>query len=223
MAKGYLCFVFHGHLPYVRHPEHDYFLEENWFYEALTDNYLPLLGVWEGLVRDSIPFRLTVSLSPTLISMMADSLLASRYLRHLDRLIELTEKELERTRHESEIHSVARMYHERFWQVRERYHGYRGDLIGAFQRLEEQGVLELITSAATHGYLPLLSLQPGSIKAQVRVGIETFRHHMGHPPKGLWLPECGYFPGLDQSLRDAGLRYCFLETHSLLYAQPRPK
>jgi len=87
--KGYLCFVFHGHLPYVRHPEHDYFLEENWFYEALTDTYLPLLGVWEGLVRDAIPFRLTVSLSPTLINMMADPLLAGRYSRHLDRLIEL--------------------------------------------------------------------------------------------------------------------------------------
>ena len=223
ITKGYLCFVFHGHLPYVRHPEHDYFLEENWFYEALTDTYLPLLGVWEGLVRDAIPFRLTVSLSPTLINMMADPLLAGRYSRHLDRLIELAEKELDRTRYESEFHAVARMYHERFRGIRERYRGYRGDLIGAFRRLEEHGVLEIMTSAATHGYLPLLSPQWASVQTQIRVGVETFTHFMGHPPKGLWLPECGYFPGLDECLREAGLRYCLLETHGLVHAQPRPK
>src|SRR6266446_5609404 len=99
MPTGYLSLVLHGHLPYVRHPEHAYFLEENWFFEALTDSYLPLLDVFEGLVRDGIPFRLTLSLSPTLISMMADSFLQSRYLQYLGRLIELSEKELDRTRH----------------------------------------------------------------------------------------------------------------------------
>lgn len=222
--KGYLCLVLHGHLPYVRHPEHDYFLEENWYYEALTDTYLPLLGIWDGLVRDGIPFRLTVSLSPTLLSMMADPLLSSRYLRHLNRLIELAGRELERTRHQPDFHAVAQMYHERFRQARERYrHEYRGDLIGALRRLEEQGALELITSAATHGYLPLHAIHPPSIRAQIRAGVETFTHLIGHPPIGLWLPECGYYPGLDQYLSEAGLRYCFLETHGLTYAQPRPQ
>ncbi|MCI0527476.1 MAG: DUF1957 domain-containing protein, partial [Nitrospira sp.] len=151
MTQGYLCLVFHGHLPYVRHPEHDYFLEENWFFEALTDTYLPLLGVWEGLVRDGISFKLTVSLSPTLMNMMADPLLISRYQRHLDHLIELAEKELERNRHHSEFHQVAQMYFDRFRQIRERYRRCRGDLIGAFRRLEQQGVIEFATSSATHG------------------------------------------------------------------------
>src|SRR6266566_2780643 len=98
MPTGYLSLVLHAHLPYVRHPEHNYFLEENWFFEAL--------------VRDGIPFRLTLSLSPPLISMMADSLLQSRYIQYLGRLIELTEKELDRTRRQPEFHAVARMYHE---------------------------------------------------------------------------------------------------------------
>jgi 1,4-alpha-glucan branching enzyme len=222
--KGYLCLILHGHLPYVRHPEHPYFLEENWFYEALTDTYLPLLEIWEGLLRDDIPFRLTVSLSPTLLSMMADPLLQSRYLRHLDRLIELSGRELGRTRHQPEFHATAQMYHERFRKTRERYaYQYRSDLIGAFRRLSERGALELITSAATHGYLPLLSVSPTSIRAQARVGVETFTQLMGHPPKGFWLPECAYYPGLDEILKEVGLRYCFLETHGLAHAQPRPR
>jgi len=69
---GYLCLVLHCHLPYVRHPEHETFLEENWLYEAISDTYVPLLRVMDGLLRDGIDFRLTMTLSPPLISMLRD-------------------------------------------------------------------------------------------------------------------------------------------------------
>ena len=224
MPIGYLSLVLHCHLPYVRHPEHDYFLEENWFYEALTDTYLPFLEVFEGLVRDGIPFRLTLSLSPTLIAMMADPLLQTRYLRHLDRLIELSEKELDRTRRQPEFHAVARMYHERFSQSRDRFQNrYGRNLLPAFRRLEEEGVLEIITAAATHGYLPLLGVRPFAVRTQILAAVDYFHQSMGLPPDGLWLPECGYHPGLDTALREAGIRYFFVETHGLAYAQPRPR
>src|SRR5512135_3493684 len=80
--RGYLALVLHGHLPFVRHPEHDQFLEEDWLYEAITETYIPLINVFEGLVRDGVDFRLTMSLTPTLISMLIDPLLQQRYLRH---------------------------------------------------------------------------------------------------------------------------------------------
>src|SRR2546430_17523115 len=86
MARGTLALVLHAHLPFVRHPEHEDFLEERWFYEAVTETYVPLLEVLEGLDRDRVPCRLTISLSPTLLGMLADRLLRARYLRHLDRL-----------------------------------------------------------------------------------------------------------------------------------------
>ncbi len=73
--KGYLCLVLHAHLPFVRHPEEEYFLEENWLYEAITETYIPLIQVFEGLVRDGVDFRLTMSLTPTLCSMLEDPLL----------------------------------------------------------------------------------------------------------------------------------------------------
>lgn len=57
MHKGYLCIVLHAHLPYIRHPEYDYFLEENWFYEALTETYIPLLDMFNRLINDGIDFR----------------------------------------------------------------------------------------------------------------------------------------------------------------------
>ena len=92
MEKGYLALVLHCHLPYVRHPEHDRFLEEDWLYEAITETYIPLINVFEGLVNDGVDFRLTMSLTPTLVSMLTDALLQKRYLQHVNRLIELAEK-----------------------------------------------------------------------------------------------------------------------------------
>jgi len=66
MEKGYLCLVLHAHLPFVRHPEYDDFLEEDWFYEGLTETYIPLLDIYERLLSDRVDFRITMSLTPTL-------------------------------------------------------------------------------------------------------------------------------------------------------------
>src|SRR3989338_9319144 len=126
MHKGYLCLVLHGNLPYVRHPEHEDFLEEDWFYEAITETYLPLLKVFEGLVNDGIDFRLTMSLTPTLASMMTDPLLQERYLQHLDKLIELTFKEIDRTRWQPEYQQLAVMYNHSFIEARSLFAGRSG-------------------------------------------------------------------------------------------------
>ena len=52
--QGYLSLVLHAHLPFVRHPEHEKFLEENWLFEAITETYLPLLQIMDGWRRDGM-------------------------------------------------------------------------------------------------------------------------------------------------------------------------
>ena len=86
---GSLALILHAHLPFVRHPEHEDFLEEDWLFEAITETYIPLLGMMQRLVRDGVPFKLTMSLTPTLCAMLQDQLLRERYLRYLDRAIDL--------------------------------------------------------------------------------------------------------------------------------------
>src|SRR5437762_11065639 len=98
MATGYLALVLHAHLPFVRHPEHEDFLEEDWFFEALTETYIPILDFSQRLLEEKVHFRFTINLSPSLCAMMMDELLQSRYLAHLNRQIELTEKETFRNR-----------------------------------------------------------------------------------------------------------------------------
>src|SRR5438874_11008644 len=114
MPLGYLCLVLRAQLRYVRHPEYDDFLEEDWFYEAITETYIPLLEVFDSLERDGVDWRLTMSITPTLAGMLSDPLLQYRYVRHLDNLIALATKELERTRWEPAFHPLAQMYHGRF-------------------------------------------------------------------------------------------------------------
>ncbi|MCX8042723.1 MAG: DUF1957 domain-containing protein [Desulfobacterota bacterium] len=224
MASGYLILVLHAHLPYVRHPEQPYMFEELWLYEAITESYIPLIKILEGLERDRIPCRLTLSLSPPLLTMLQDRLLQQRYLKYLQERCALARAELRRNRHDPVLKRLARMYLDRFTEAAEVFHiRYKNNLISAFKRFYRAGLIELITTAATHAFLPLLKVYPSTIRAQVMTGAEYFNHVFGHAAPGMWLPECGYYEGLESYVREAGYRYLFLETHGLLYAEPRPR
>ncbi|MGQ9591020.1 MAG: 1,4-alpha-glucan branching protein domain-containing protein [Planctomycetota bacterium] len=220
--RGYLAILLHAHLPYVREPDHERFLEEAWFYEAMTETYLPLLRILENLAADRVEFRLTMSLTPTLVSMFDDELLRDRYERRLDELLELSEKEVVRHRFHPTFHAIAEFYRERFSKLRDAYlHRYGRDLTGAFRRFQERGLVEIVASAATHGFLPLLRHEPSAVRAQVAVGVQCYRRSFGIDPQGMWLPECGYYPGLDEVLAEHGIRYFVAETHGVLRGSTR--
>jgi 1,4-alpha-glucan branching enzyme len=224
MPLGYLCLVLHAHLPFVRHPEYNDFLEEDWLYEAITETYIPLLEVFEGLERDGADWRLTMSVTPTLAAMLSDELLQQRYVRHIDNLISLAAKEVERTRWQPELHALALMYLDRFQRARHVFvTQYGNNLVNGFRRFYETGKLEIITCAATHGFLPLMTVNRKAMRAQIEIGAREFQRHFGKRPQGIWLPECGYTQGVDELLRESGIRYFFTDTHGVLYAEPRPK
>ena len=223
MSQGYLSLVLHAHLPFVRHPEHEKFLEENWLFEAITETYVPLIQKMDGWLRDGMETRLTLTLSPTLCSMLLDPLLQERYLRHLNGLIELAEKEIHRTHWEPSIHQLAWMYHHRFTTVRDTYFAYGKNLVGAFRKFQEQGKLEIITTAATHALLPLMADHPQSIRAQILVARDHYRSCFGCDPRGIWLPECAYVAGVENFLQEANIRWFIIDTHGVLHAKPRPR
>jgi 1,4-alpha-glucan branching enzyme len=224
MHKGYLALVLHAHLPYVRHPEHEFFLEERWFYEAVTECYIPLIHVFDSLVDDGVDFRITMTITPPLMSMLSDQLLQQRYSNHITKMIELSEKEVERTKWEPHFHHLAHMYRNMFIKASQTFHDkYQRNLLNAFKKFQDLGVLEVITSGATHGYFPLLGINRESIRAQVGTAVDLYTKHMGRKPLGIWLPECGYNPGDDSILNEFGLKYFFVDTHGIMHAETRPK
>src|SRR5262245_40371119 len=202
MPLGYLTLVLHAHLPYVRLPEYEDFLEEDWLYEAITETYIPLLEVFDSLDRDGVDWRLTMSVSPTLAGMLSDPLLQYRYVRHIDNLIALAGKELERTRWQPEFYGLAEMYMSRFTRARDMFvKQYDHNLLNGFRRFFDAGKLDLVTCGATHGFLPLMEVNRNAVRTQVELGAREFERHFGRRPQGIWLPECGYAQGVDEVLR----------------------
>ena len=213
--------MLHAHLPYIRYPEHENFLEENWLYETMTETYIPLINILGNLVDDNVDFRLSLSLSPPLIEMLSDDLLMNRYQKYLCKLIELSEKEIYRNRKDSRLKDLANMYQRRFLRTRHLFENvYRRDLVSAFRGLMESGRVEIATSSATHAYLPALMTGTAAVKVQIQLAVAHFRKFFGKKPSGIWLPECGFSPEMDSLLKAAGLGYFFLESHGVLNNTP---
>lgn len=221
--KGTIGFVLHAHLPFVRHPEYEQFLEEDWLYEAISETYLPFLRMCNRLVADGVDFRFTVSVSPTLSAMLCDSLLQNRYVRHLEKLMELGDKEIERTKKNPELQKLARMYKEFFEQNLEDFTEiYRKNIIWGFKTLEKEGYLEIITTSATHSFLPLYQQHPEAIEAQVQTAVIDYGRKFGKKPTGFWLPEFGFYPGIEKFLRKNDISYFFTAAHGILFAGNKP-
>src|SRR5919109_1280974 len=147
---GSLALILHAHLPFVRHPEYEHFLEEDWLFEAITECYIPLLRTMQRLVDDHVPFRLTISLTPTLCAMLQDRLLCDRYVRHLDLLVDLAARERKRNRTHPQLHRLAEFYYKNFCETRHFFiEEYKCDLLTSLRELRETGVVEIIASAAT--------------------------------------------------------------------------
>lgn len=220
MAKGFFCFMLHAHLPFVRHPEYESFLEENWLFEAISETYLPLLRVFQKLKNEGVQFRLTISFSPTLACMLSDELLQRRYIGYLERHVELAEKELVRTKDDPDFFPLARMYRDLYAEnLNDFSDTYRRNILWGYRTLEKEGYLDIITTAATHGFLPLFIQYPRNIEAQIQTAIISHGRIFGERPAGFWLPECGYAPGIEDFLKKNNLRYTFSAAHAILFSE----
>jgi 1,4-alpha-glucan branching enzyme len=149
---------------------------------------------------------------------LGNLLLRERYLRYLDRAIALSRREIDRTQSQPEINHLARIYHSRFIECREIYADrLKCDLVEAFKRFQDLGILEIITCAATHGFLPLMEKHPGSVRAQILIA-------PGRIPEGL-RPETvrhlasrmHLFSGLENYLQEAELRWFSMDAHGLMF------
>ena len=200
MVAGALAFVLHGHLPYVR-SRHPGSLEEDWFFQALTESYLPLIEMLQRSLQQGSQPRLTMSLSPTLLSLLVDPVLQERYEPWLQQRIELLQ------RSSSDEQAAAADLSQHLERQCQAFRRCGGNVLKHFVQLQRQGVLDLLTCCATHGYLPLLRDPSAAVQGQLRTAVREHERLIGEAPRGIWLPECAYFCLLytSPSPRDATL------------------
>ena len=221
--KGYVSFILHAHLPFIHHPESEDYLEEEWLFEAISETYIPLLLNFKKLEEENVNFRITMTMTPPLLSMLDNKLLQKRYIKYLKKHIELCKKEVVRTANDKNLNKLSYYYLDRYSNDLYVFKDlYDCNLIEAFKYFQDKGFLEIITCGATHGYFPILYINEKTVKAQIGVGVQTYEKYFGKKPRGIWLPECGYVPEADKYLKEFGIEYIITESHGILYADPTP-
>ncbi len=241
---AHIIFILHTHLPYIEE-ERDYpSIEESWFFEAIIESYIPLIRVFERLINKRVPFKVVLSVSPTLLDMLEEEKRHKRLTGHIERLKELSERELKRTEG-TPFNETVRFYRERLKETEEFLK--RETIVNALRRMNDSGYIETVTTARTHAYLPLFAHYPFIVWLQIKKGLERFKQSfnpadcylggtqggMNIPPcetpdcylatKGFWLPECGYYEGLDLLLKRAGIKWSILEGHGVAFGDPPPE
>jgi 1,4-alpha-glucan branching enzyme len=222
----------HGHLPYVLH--HGRWPHGSvWLSEAAFDSYLPLIEALRTLEDEAVASPLTLGITPVLANQLAHPSFISEFEAYMERRLESAAGALPHLAGSADapLVPVAKFWHDRLTRMLALFRSLDGDLISAFRSFEQRGRIELISSAATHGFLPLLA-RDESIKLQLAVGVAEHKRLFGRAPTGCWLPECAnrpggawgppqagheraraHRPGLDEHLAAAGYRYFFVDSH----------
>ena len=121
------------------------YLEELWLFEAISETYIPLLSSFFKLIEE------TMSLTPTILSMLDNTLLKQRYIKYLKEKIKLSALEIDRTKDNIEINKLSKHYYEKYTNDLNFYLNFaKSDLISLFKLLQDLGYVELITCGATH-------------------------------------------------------------------------
>jgi 1,4-alpha-glucan branching enzyme len=233
-ALGAFTFVLHSHLPYARLAGRWPHGEE-WLHEAASETYIPLLQTLYDLKEDGVNFKLTIGITPILGEQLADADVIEHFDQYLDDKIVAAKKDMDyfdaADTADPHLRILAEWYKNWFEGIKNAFDArFHRDIIGAFRQLQDEGYIEIITCAATHGYLPLLG-RDSSINAQLKMGVRSYERLYGRAPTAIWLPECAYRPayisedkhkrpGIETFLAENNLKLFFSETHTITGGQP---
>ncbi|MEO1235662.1 MAG: 1,4-alpha-glucan branching protein domain-containing protein [Planctomycetota bacterium] len=229
-SLGSFCLVLHGHLPYVlRHGTWPH--GEDWLYEAAAETYLPILAMLEECVYLNATPKLTMGLTPVLLEQLTHPHFRRGFEHYLnDRAQRAREDRAEfETLDNGHMAYLAGEWEKTYTKLAAQFEDIGQDIPKAFAKMAERGLVEIITSNATHGYMPLM-LTDSCIRAQVRAGVASSERILGFRPKGMWLPECAYRPsgtwhapipwgdpqtrcGIEHLVADEGVTHFFVESH----------
>jgi 1,4-alpha-glucan branching enzyme len=215
--------VLNLHVPFICRSGASWSPEERLFFAALSETYLPLLEALDRLDADHIPFRLALSLSPSLCHLLSDESLLQRYVEFTDRQIEFGLREIERTARDPQVQKLSRFFYDKVVDRRILFtERYEGNILKIFDLYQKKGKVELLTTAATYAFLPFYTACAGAVQAQLEVASSSHRRFFSINPQGFWLPELGWNEELDEQLRAYGFSYTILDTHGFLLGTPPP-
>jgi len=230
---GKFALVLHSHLPYVI--EHGVWPHGmDWLFEAASETYIPILKAMNRLIREGISPKVTIGITPVLVEQLKDKAFQDGFKVYLENKIKVSRDDKRQFEEWGDKHllSIACMWEDFYNTILTLFkEDYKEDIVGAFKMLQDMGHIEIITSCATHGYLPLIG-RDTAVQAQIKQGIQTYRRYFERDPKGIWLPECAYRPrykwkspiggddgvmrkGIEEFLSENKIEYFIIDSHLL--------
>lgn len=228
MVIGYFGLVLHGHMPWCK-KSGVWPAGEQWYTEAALETYIPMLNILRNLKKQGVKTAITINITPVLAELMADEYMKEKFEDYVEDLIKRANNDIKRFENHPQRKKIAQYHLKNFEHILDTfYHNYYRDLLGSFKWLQDEGMIELITSAATHGFLPLFK-QDSGIFSQIQLGVDTYKKYFDRDPNGFWLPECAYRPeevkngqlreSIDYWLHNSGIEYFFVDAHGILNAE----
>lgn len=205
--------MLHLHIPFVLQSDP---MAEEWLYQAAAESYVPLLNIINRLVARGCSPKLTLGVTPPLAEQLHSAHFRESFTDYLRRKMQAAFNDALAFRNtDPELSFLARRWEEYYWSILYAFEKFFDrDIVGALRRLQEDGHIEIITSSATHAFMPLLS-RHSSIRAQIGMGVRTYERCFGRRPAGFWLPECAYRPQIEDYLDEEGIRFFIVDSRQL--------
>ncbi|NKY35410.1 glycoside hydrolase family 57 protein [Nocardia speluncae] len=207
-VPGQFTLVLHSHLPWLAHHGR-WPVGEEWLYQSWAASYLPVVEVLRTLADEGRSHLLTLGITPVLAAQLDDphSLagmhhwLGNWQLR-ADEAAMAGNKALGRHEHRLAVAALAEF--EQSWR-----HG----AAPVWRQLLDADAIELLGGPLAHPFQPLLDERLRDF--QLREGLIDARLRWGHTPSGIWAPECGFTPGMEDGYAAAGVTHFMVDGPAL--------
>lgn len=227
MASKNISLLLNLHHPYIRHSDEkslENAQEKALLFEKISNVYIPLLNMLSKLESENIKYKIALVFSTPLCSLLSDSLIKKQYVEYLDKLIDFGKNEIVRTRGYKEVNKLAVEYLEKTVETKRYFtEVYEENLLKHFAGFAKKGLVEILATCGTYVFMPHYADMSEILNAQVETGLYSVRHYFGINAEGFFLPEMGYAPGIEKTLRMYGVNYTILPTQSFLLGEVPPE
>ncbi len=226
MAQKKFVLILNTSQEYIKHTGEETVLyagERSYLFESISNVYIPLVKMLEKFEAEKIPCRISLVLTPALCTLLEDPEIQAQYIEWLDKKIEFGKKEIERVKTAGKLLDAVKSCLEKAESDKVAFENFGCRLVKKIAEFKKKGFVEILATCATDIFLPFYNDMPEIMSAQVEAGIFAYRSFFGEVPDGFWLPELGYYDGVEKVLRAYGMNYTILDAHSFLFSEIEPK
>jgi len=210
-SVGRFCLVLHTHLPWLLH-HGSWPVGEEWLYQSWAHAYLPVIDVLTRLGDAGYRDLITLGVTPIVNDQLDDAYAIREFGTWL--AFWQLRAQYAATRPEDHVRAAAaREFRGAQWALEQWAGPWSAGASPLLRKLSDAGVVELLGGPAAHPFQPLLRESIAAFSLETGLNDSTVR--WGHRPRGIWAPECGYRPGLEQLYAAHGVSHFMVDGPTL--------